>query len=69
MFEQGISTNTKSNLAILSNEKFIMLHIIKSIVYFNDAESENMPKMIKPVSWKQVKQFFISESLKINSGI
>lgn len=31
------------------------LHILKSLVYFEDAESEPMPMMIKRVEWDEVK--------------
>jgi len=35
-----------------------MMHIKKSLLYFNDAEDEPMPKMLTRVSWKEVKYFF-----------
>ena len=31
------------------------LHLLKSLTYFEDAESEPMPKMLKNVSWKEIK--------------
>lgn len=37
------------------------VHILKSLQYFADAEKEAMPKMIKPVSWRNVKSFFQKE--------
>lgn len=37
------------------------LHIIKSLVYFKDAENEVMPEMIEPLDWRQVKKFFLQE--------
>lgn len=37
------------------------LHILKSLQYFVDAEESEMPKMIKPVSWLDVKSFFQKE--------
>jgi len=36
-------------------------HILKSLVYFEDAETEPMPEMIIPVKWKDVKSFFQRE--------
>lgn len=33
------------------------MHIMKSLVYFEDAEPEEMPKMLKKVEWKKVKKF------------
>jgi hypothetical protein len=41
------------------------LHILKSLAYFGDAENEKMPKMLKPVNWKKVKDFFIREQKRI----
>lgn len=41
------------------------LHIFKSLVYFEDAERDNLPKMIKAVDWRQVKEFFKKEANKI----
>ncbi len=35
-----------------------MMHILKSLVFFNDADSDPMPKMLVPVTWEQVKKFF-----------
>jgi len=32
------------------------LHILKSLIYFEDAENEPMPKMIQEVDWDKVKQ-------------
>lgn len=40
------------------------IHILKSLCYFDDAEQEPMPKMLKDVSWKEVKKFFEEEIKK-----
>jgi hypothetical protein len=37
------------------------LHIMKSLVYFADAEEDPMPRMIKDVSWREIKIFFEKE--------
>ena len=42
-----------------------LIHIKKSLVYFNDAEEDPMPKMIAPVKWETVKDFFIAEIKKL----
>lgn len=42
-----------------------LIHIQKSLVYFIDAEIEEMPRMLKPCKWKEVKGFFESEVRKI----
>lgn len=41
------------------------LHIMKSLVYFNDAEPDEMPKMLRPCNWEEVKGFFEQEVKKI----
>ena len=38
-----------------------MIHILKSLIYFEDAQREPMPKMIIPISWERVKNFFKKE--------
>lgn len=35
-------------------------HILKSLVYFEDAESQPMPRMHQDVSWNQIKETIIS---------
>ncbi len=41
------------------------MHIMKSLIFFEDAESENMPEMLKKVAWKDIKKFFESEVKKL----
>ena len=42
-----------------------LLHIQKGLVYFEDAERDPMPRMIRPIAWQDVKDFFIAETAKI----
>ncbi len=37
------------------------LHILKSLLYFEDANKEKMPIMIKEVFWRNIKKFFEKE--------
>jgi len=39
--------------------------IIKSLQYFEDAEVSPMPRMIKKVAWKKVKEFFKKEAIRL----
>jgi hypothetical protein len=41
------------------------VHIAKSLVYFKEADADPLPKMIKAVDWKEVKDFFRQEIKKI----
>jgi hypothetical protein len=36
-------------------------HILKSLIYFDDAENDKEPEMLEEMKWKSVKQFFINE--------
>ena len=47
---------------VLKQNKFIL---IKSLAYFDLADEDPMPEMIKPVNWSQVKKYFIEEQRKI----
>jgi len=42
-----------------------LIHIQKSLVFFNDAEPEEMPKMLRDVEWKDVKKYFEGEVKKL----
>ncbi|MBL7063555.1 MAG: nucleotidyl transferase AbiEii/AbiGii toxin family protein [Anaerolineae bacterium] len=37
-------------------------HLLKSLIYFEDAEADPMPEMLKPVSWPDVRRFFEREA-------
>ena len=40
------------------------IHIQKSLVFFNDAEHDEMPRMLKDVKWEKVEEFFEEEIKK-----
>lgn len=42
--------------------KFNKLHILKSLTYFDDANLDPNPKMLKDVSWKDIKERISSET-------
>jgi hypothetical protein len=41
-------------------------HILKSLTWFEDAEQEPMPRMIKDVSWTQIKNGIIREACRLS---
>ncbi len=47
------------------NIEYNKLHILKSLVYFEDAESEPMPVMIKKMDWENVKKVIKKEVKKL----
>lgn len=46
-----------------------IVHILKALVYFEDAESDPEPEIYFDANWKKVKSFFIKEILKIAKEI
>jgi len=58
----------------LYDEKFKELqqnkaHILKSLIYFEDAEKEKMPKMFQSVTWLEIKRFFEQEVKNLGKKI
>jgi len=41
------------------------IHVLKSLTYFEEAEQDPMPDMLVPLSWKEVKRFFIREAPRL----
>ena len=41
------------------------IHIQKSLVFFNDAEPDKMPKMLKEAEWEEIKRYFEHEIKKL----
>lgn len=41
--------------------RYSMVHLLKSLKYFEDAESDPMPPMLVPLEWVEVKRFFEGE--------
>ena len=35
-----------------------VVHLIKALAYFEDAEADPMPEMLRPVAWPDVRRFF-----------
>ena len=65
---------TLKQVLILYNKKFKALeqnkvHLLKSLVYFNDAEKNPIPKMFKETDWQEVKDFFEEEVKKISAEL
>lgn len=44
--------------------KYNKQHILKSLVYFADAENDDMPQMLKKISWKEIKIYIENEVKK-----
>ena len=48
-----------------SGTPYNRIHLLKSLAYFADAETEPMPDLLVPVEWNDVKEYFLSEVKKI----
>ncbi len=44
---------------------YSLLHVLKSLTYFEDADKDPMPDMLVPLSWDNVKQFFVTEAPRL----
>ena len=44
---------------------YSVVHLIKSLCYFLDADREPMPKMLKKLTWEEVKSYFIFQSMEL----
>jgi hypothetical protein len=44
---------------------YSMIHILKSLTFFADAEKDPMPHMLVPLDWEKVKQFFLMEAPRL----
>lgn len=42
-----------------------LVHIVRSLSYFEDADKDEMPQMIKKVSWEEIKKYFLQEVKRI----
>jgi hypothetical protein len=48
-----------------SQINFNLIHALKSLTYFKDAEKEPMPKMLTPISWDEIAEFFSQEAPRL----
>ena len=44
------------------NVPYERYHVLKSLTFFDDAEAEVMPEMVRPAAWTAIKQFFVAEA-------
>jgi len=64
-FEEILKLYDKKFKALLENK----IHILKSLSYFEDADRDPMPRMIKEVKWREVKKFFKEEVKKLSKKL
>jgi hypothetical protein len=56
--EEGLKTLLALFDRKFADANYSAVHILKSLTYFDDAESEPMPDMLVPMSWDNIKRFF-----------
>jgi hypothetical protein len=44
---------------------YSVVHVLKSLTYFEEAEEDPMPDVTEPLSWGEVKQFFSTETPRL----
>ena len=54
----GLETLLRSFCEKFAKGSHSMVHVLKSLTYFEDAEQEPMPDMLVPLAWDEAKQFF-----------
>ncbi len=59
--EQSFEYYNKKYKSLANN----IYSIIKSLSYFDDADTKEMPQMIKKISWEEVKKFFQKETVRL----
>ena len=42
-----------------------LFHVQKSLAYFDDAEKEDTPQMLKKTGWEEIRQYFVDEVKKL----
>jgi len=44
-----------------SQANYSLVHLLKSMTFFEDADRDPMPEMLAPITWPEVKSFFLGE--------
>jgi predicted nucleotidyltransferase component of viral defense system len=64
----GLSTLVELFQQKFSRVNYSTIHVLKSLIYFADAEKEPIPDMLLPLSWEEVKAFFLHEVRKLGTS-
>ncbi len=51
--------------AKFASPQYDLYHLSRSLVYFADAENEPMPRLRQPLTWEEVKRFFLAEAARL----
>lgn len=63
--DEALSLYNKKFKALSQNK----VYILKSLGYFEDAEKDELPQMIKKIDWEKVKEFFLQEQKRLTKKL
>ena len=43
----------------------IPTHLLRSLTFFDDADGEAMPEVLRPIRWDAIKSFFRAEAARL----
>lgn len=61
----GLTPVLDAAAAKFRDHQDFLLQAARALVYFDDAEEEPMPRLLRRVSWREVKSFFASQTPKL----
>jgi hypothetical protein len=44
-----------------TEQEYDPYHILRSLTYFDDAEAEPMPQLLRPIAWDDIKTYFLQQ--------
>jgi len=68
-YKETVATVVQRAIQQYSTQQDHMIHLLKSLVYFADAETDPMPQLMFAVDWLQVQQYFERKVTKIIRSI
>ena len=63
--KHGLEKLLKAGISKFKKHKNFFLQATRALVYFEDAEKDPMPRMIKTVDWHKIKIYFEKETGKL----
>jgi hypothetical protein len=63
--EYGLANLIELFKGKFAGTQYSLLHLLKSLTFFEDAEKEPMPDMLADTSWRVIRQFFQREAPRL----
>lgn len=61
----GLDSLLKSFQQKSAKANYTLVHVLKSLTFFGDAEKDPPPDLLLPVSWEEVKKFFKDQAPRL----